>query len=168
MESRLRDNVDMPPHSGHLTGLAVDQQPGAGGQGLVGIDVIRNLIDPGGLHGELGVVWTDTDVLGLHLVIRQRHQAIHRDRGCAGVSGIGKVDDNGAGGAGRTGGSRRTIRADQIWSGRTFWPCRTGGTGGTRRTGGYNRLYTTVQTAFPPVMQSSLWLFSTYSAMRRY
>ena len=99
MESRLRDNVDMPPHSGHLTGLAVDQQPGAGGQGLVGIDDIPNLIDPAGLHGELGVIRADGDALGLHLVARQRHQAIHRDRGCAGVSGIGKLDDNGAGGA---------------------------------------------------------------------
>ena len=60
----------------------------------------------------------DGDDLALHLVIRQRHQAIHRDRGCAGVNGISNVDDSGAGGACRTGGAHCTVRADQIRSGR--------------------------------------------------
>ena len=88
-----------PPHSGPFLRCAVDQQPGAGGQGLVGIDDIPNLIDPAGLHGELGAVWADGDALGLHLIARQRNQAIHRDRGRAGVSGIGRINDYGAGGA---------------------------------------------------------------------
>ena len=101
-----------PSHSGPFLWFAVDQQPGAGGQGLFGIDDIPNLINPGGFHGEFGVVWADGDALGLHLVTRQRHQAIHGDCGRAGVSGIGKVDDDGAGGTRRTGGARRPVRAE--------------------------------------------------------
>ena len=70
-------------------GRAVDEQPGAAGQSQGDVDVIGELIAPGGVHREHSVARVDGDVRGQQLAVGQGHQSAPQNDGDHRTAGVG-------------------------------------------------------------------------------
>ena len=84
IQQDLIGKVTQGHHKSHgrgRVGCAINEQPGAAGQGCGGVDVIGQLIAPGVGHREHRIGPIDRDARGEHLAVRQGDQGSSHDDG---------------------------------------------------------------------------------------